>query len=135
MDTYREVASADAYRASMLLSREGLIAGPSSGQALRGLLDHVGALKEGGRLDELRGGKEAGVGEVNCVFTCSDLPYQYLDGYFAKLGEDEFPRIENEVRGPARRERERRGGRERKKEQLAMTLFTRKNDEANGGAV
>lgn len=114
MDTYREVASADAYRASMLLSREGLIAGPSSGQALRGLLDHVGALKEGGRLVELRGGKAGG--DVNCVFTCSDLPYQYLDGYFAKLGEDEFPRIENEVRGPARRERER--GRERKRNNL-----------------
>lgn len=82
----------------MRLSREGLIAGPSSGQALQGLLDYIGAAKADGTLCNLA---DSETGELSCVFTCSDLPYQYLDGYFAKLGENEFPPIHNEVRDAA----------------------------------
>jgi cysteine synthase A len=33
--------------------------------------------------------------EINCVFIACDLPYQYLDGYFEKLGESWFPPIHN----------------------------------------
>lgn len=79
---------------SMKLSREGLICGPSSGEALQGLLQHLAGLKEAGGLEELIDNK---TGEISCVFTCSDLPYQYLPGYFEKLGAEEFPPIENEV--------------------------------------
>jgi cysteine synthase len=94
VDDFVEVASVDSYRASMHLSREGLIAGPSSGQALRGLLDYIGRLKKTGELGQLADSK---TGEVSCVFTCSDLPYQYLAGYFQKLDEEEFPPIQNKV--------------------------------------
>lgn len=37
-------------------------------------------------------------GLAHCVFLCCDLPYQYLDEYFDKLGSEHFPKIENEVR-------------------------------------
>lgn len=85
----------DSYRMSMQLSREGLIAGPSSGEALHGLLRYIAQVKEAGQLEQLA---DETTGEISCVFTCSDLPYQYLPGYFERLGADEFPRIENEVR-------------------------------------
>ncbi|KAK4124399.1 cysteine synthase [Parathielavia appendiculata] len=94
VDTFVDVASVDSYRMSMRLSREGLIAGPSSGQALKGLLDYVGQLKETGELQQLA---DPATGEVSCVFTCSDLPYQYLPLYFQKLRPEEFPSIQNEI--------------------------------------
>jgi cysteine synthase len=79
---------------SMHLSREGLIAGPSSGEALEGLLQFLTEAKENGDLEALA---NSNTGEISCVFTCSDLPYQYLPGYFDRLDADEFPPIENEV--------------------------------------
>ncbi|KAK7414831.1 hypothetical protein QQX98_006346 [Neonectria punicea] len=94
VDSRVEVASVDSYRMSMRLSREGLIAGPSSGQALQGLLEYITQLKQAGGLTELRDEK---TGEISCVFPCSDFPYQYLPTYFQKLGTDEFPPIENEI--------------------------------------
>ncbi|GKT54172.1 cysteine synthase K/M:Cysteine synthase B [Colletotrichum tofieldiae] len=95
VDSQQEVSSADAYRMSMKLSREGIIAGPSSGEALHGLLDYIAEAKSNGKLQGLA---DAATGETSCVFTCSDLPYQYLDGYFQKLAKDDFSPIENEVR-------------------------------------
>ena len=97
IDAYVNVPSVESFRMSMHLSREGLIAGPSSGQALKGLLDYLGQLKEqpGDKFKSLLA--ESG-GEISCVFTCNDLPYQYLPQYFDKLGEDEFPQIQNKVR-------------------------------------
>lgn len=78
----------------MRLSREGLIAGPSSGEALHGLLEYISQLKKVAGLAQLR---NETTGEISCVFTCCDLPYQYLPAYYQKLGADEFPRIQNEV--------------------------------------
>jgi rhodanese-related sulfurtransferase len=94
VDAQVEVSSADAYRMSMKLSREGLIAGPSSGEALHGLLNYLSSVKAAGGLSTLA---DPSTGEVSCVFTCSDLPYQYIDGYFSKLAADEFPPIHNDV--------------------------------------
>jgi cysteine synthase len=94
VDARVEVTSESAYRMSMMLSREGLICGPSSGEALQGLLQYLTEMKESGKLTELA---DKRTNEVSCVFTCSDLPYQYLSTYFDKLGNDEFPPIENEV--------------------------------------
>ncbi|KAL2133423.1 hypothetical protein VTI74DRAFT_2349 [Chaetomium olivicolor] len=94
VDTFVDVASVDSYRTSMHLSREGIIAGPSSGQALKGILDYVGHLKKTGELKQLA---DPATGEVSCVFTCNDLPYQYLSMYFQKLGQEEFPSIQNEI--------------------------------------
>jgi hypothetical protein len=79
---------------SMHLSREGLIAGPSSGEALKGLLDYIGEQK---KLGTLARHADETTGEISCVFTSSDLPYHYLPQYFQKLGADEFPSIQNQV--------------------------------------
>ena len=78
----------------MHLSRHGIIAGPSSGEALKGLLDYLQVEKDEGRLYELA---DPNADEVYCVFICADLPYQYMDLYYQKLGQDEFPDIENKV--------------------------------------
>jgi cysteine synthase len=95
VDTFESVASVDSYDMSMQLSREGIIAGPSSGQALCGLLNYLRRAKDAGKLQELGDGL---TGEISCVFICCDLPYQYMDGYFQKLGEEKFPPIDNKVR-------------------------------------
>ncbi|KAJ5652108.1 hypothetical protein N7507_009534 [Penicillium longicatenatum] len=93
IDDYQEVKSVDAYRASMALSRCGIIAGPSSGQALHGLITHLKELKAAGRLNEL---VDLDTQEIHCAFVCADLPYQYIDGYHAKLPESEFPTISDQ---------------------------------------
>lgn len=94
VDSVENISSVDAYRISMLLSREGLICGPSSGMALKGLFNFLQSAKERGELHEYT---EPSTGEISCVFICCDLPYQYLDTYFQKLGEKDFPPIINEV--------------------------------------
>jgi hypothetical protein len=38
-------------------------------------------------------------GLFNCAPICCDLPYQYVDEYFNKLGETSFRPIRNKVRG------------------------------------
>jgi hypothetical protein len=78
----------------MVLSRYGIIAGPSSGEALHGLLAYLQKMKANDHLAELA---DHTTGEISCVFVCADLPYQYMDLYYAKLGEEEFPAIRNEV--------------------------------------
>jgi cysteine synthase len=92
-DAVEEVSSLDSYRLSLQLSREGIICGPSSGMCLEGLFKYFGKQKEARFLQRLAGQD----GKINCVFMCADLPYQYLDEYFSKLGEDFFKPIVNEV--------------------------------------
>jgi hypothetical protein len=36
-------------------------------------------------------------GLINCVFIACDLPYQYIDEYFDKVGEEAFHPIKNQV--------------------------------------
>ncbi|KAF2826886.1 cysteine synthase-like protein B [Ophiobolus disseminans] len=92
VDAVEEVGSKDAFGLSLQLCREGLICGPSSGFNLQGLLNYLGKQKTDGTLSEL-----AGVdGQVNCVFICCDLPYQYIDEYFDKVGNDSFHPIQNQ---------------------------------------
>ncbi|CAI6095984.1 unnamed protein product [Clonostachys chloroleuca] len=69
-DAVREVGSIEAYRLSMLLSREGLICGPSSGMALQGLLDFLEDEKAGGRLQPHA---EADTGDVSCLTADADF--------------------------------------------------------------
>jgi cysteine synthase A len=78
----------------MQLLREGIIAGPSTGEASHGLFKYLTKPKDAGKLQELA---DLQIGDISCVFICCDLPYQYMDGYFQKLGENEFPPILNEV--------------------------------------
>jgi cysteine synthase len=94
VDSFEHVASKDSYEMSMQLSREGLVCGPSSGEALIGLFQYLRNKRDLGTLNEL---EDSVTGETSCVFICCDLPYQYIDGYFQKLGEDKFPPIHNEV--------------------------------------
>ncbi|XP_044719801.1 pyridoxal-phosphate dependent enzyme domain-containing protein [Hirsutella rhossiliensis] len=93
IDCYEIVKSVDSFRTSMSLCRNGIICGPSSGEALHGLLAYLKKQQAAGRLGDLA---EPETGETNCVFICADLPYQYVDLYHAKLPEDEFPKIYNE---------------------------------------
>lgn len=88
-----DVGSSDSYRLSMELCRYGLISGPSSGFTLQGLYQVLGRHKEEGTLDTLRQGSKP----IEAVFLCCDLPFQYLDEYFDKLGPESFPPILNEV--------------------------------------
>lgn len=97
MDAVEEISSVDAYRLSLSLSREGLICGPSSGMALKGLLAFLQKAKDNGKLDDYA---ETASGDISCVFLCCDLPYQYLDGYFQRLGKQDFHPILNHVCGP-----------------------------------
>ncbi|KAI1908921.1 hypothetical protein LOZ61_005334 [Ophidiomyces ophidiicola] len=93
IDHFETVASAQSFRSSMQLCRHGIIAGPSSGESLHGLLTYLQALKTEGCLSDLA---NPATGEISCVFVCADLPYPYMDTYFKKLGEDEFPAIYNQ---------------------------------------
>ncbi|KAL8758765.1 MAG: hypothetical protein Q9199_001240 [Rusavskia elegans] len=79
---------------SMQLCREGIVAGPSSGEGLCGLIQYLEKMRTSGRLSEL---SDTETGEISCVFICCDLPYQYLDGYFDRLPESQFPPIINQV--------------------------------------
>ncbi|KAF2185756.1 cysteine synthase [Zopfia rhizophila CBS 207.26] len=93
INKFETVSSVDSYRMSMRLSRYGIIAGPSSGEALHGLLKYLQNAKDEGLLSELA---DQTTGEISCVFICADLPYQYMDMYFKKLDEGDFPPIYNE---------------------------------------
>lgn len=78
----------------MRLSREGLICGPSSGFNLQGLYQFLEAQKAKGALPNSASEDKF----IRCVFICCDLPYQYLDEYFDKLGEEDFHPVMGEVR-------------------------------------
>lgn len=95
IDTFESVASVDSFRTSMALSRHGIICGPSSGEALQGLISYLTKKKSEGTLRDLA---DPGSSEIFCVFVCADLPYQYMDLYFRKLKENEFPDIKNKVK-------------------------------------
>lgn len=93
VDSIESVETEASYISSMALSRNGILAGPSSGLALSGLLNHLGDLKKNGRLDDLRRSSD---GEITCVFPCPDGPMPYLDEYFKYVDPSHFPPITNE---------------------------------------
>jgi len=91
VDTTQKVKTAESYRKSMELSRNGIVVGPSSGFALCGLLNYLDEEIKNNRLDKLRDEN----GEINCVFICPDGPVPYLDEYFKYLEPDDFPEVIN----------------------------------------
>lgn len=93
IDAMEEVGSLDSYGLSMRLSRAGLICGPSSGFNLKGLYQYLEKRKTDATLRELASAN----GDINCVFLCCDLPYQYISEYFERLDSSWFPEINNEV--------------------------------------
>lgn len=109
IDSDEHVTSVDAYTESLSLCRMGLLCGPSSGLALKGLYQYLSKVEqEKGGLDRLRGPD----GIVTCeiqhlikiskltveigAFICCDLPFQYIPEYFEKLDPTSFPKINRE---------------------------------------
>jgi cysteine synthase len=80
-----EVSTDEAFVKSVSLCQAGLMAGPSSGFALAGLLRFLCVERQAERLDQLRNAD----GDVVAVFTCGDTPLPYLDCYSAYLHESE----------------------------------------------
>ncbi|KAL0254268.1 hypothetical protein SLS55_009742 [Diplodia seriata] len=87
-----EVGSTDSYALSLALSREGLVCGPSSGFNLQGLYQFIEKRKAAGTLSSLA---DPDSGDITCVFLCCDLPYQYINEYFAALAPTNFHPITN----------------------------------------
>jgi len=93
IDCVERIETVESYRLSMKISRRGIIAGPSSGLAMAGLLQHLKGLKETNGLDEIR---NKDTDEIVCVFPCPDGPMPYMDEYFKYLDSSNFPSIQNE---------------------------------------
>jgi len=87
------VGSHESYSLSLELIRNGLVCGPSSGFNLQGLYQLIEKRKAEGTLGKLAGPD----GEIHCAFLCCDLPYQYVNEYFEKLGDEHFAPINNQV--------------------------------------
>jgi cysteine synthase len=85
-DCIVEVATRESFRMSLLLCRAGLMAGPSSGFALQGLLKALQAREAAGELDDLRNED----GEVVAAFICGDTPLPYLEKYSTHLDPSDF---------------------------------------------
>lgn len=92
VDFIEEIGTTDSFKTSMDLCRYGLLVGPSSGFALKGLLNFLSKFKEKNKLDELKNDNN----EIICVFIACDTPFPYIDEYFDYLDETNFPPIENE---------------------------------------
>lgn len=91
VDYIEKIGTAESYRMSMQLSRNGIVVGPSSGFALCGLLKFLEKRIQNNTLDELRNNNK----DINCVFICPDGPVPYLDEYFKYLDPADFPEILN----------------------------------------
>jgi cysteine synthase len=76
-------ATSESYKKSLDLCRSGLLAGPSSGFALAGLLRF---LEQQPDLDRFRNAD----GEVVAAFVCCDTPFPYLDKYSTILDPSDF---------------------------------------------
>ena len=72
------MGSHESYSLSLELIRNGLVCGPSSGFNLQGLYQLIE--------------KRKAEGTLGC-----DLPYQYVNEYFEKLGDEHFAPINNQV--------------------------------------
>jgi hypothetical protein len=81
VDAVVEVENKESFRKSLDLFRAGIMAGPSSGLALAGLLRFIETEVKRGTLDGLRNSD----GDVYAVFICGDTPFPYLDKYSTHL--------------------------------------------------
>jgi cysteine synthase len=85
-DAVIEVKARESFKESLELCRSGIVAGPSSGFALAGLLHYLESRQSKPELDELRNED----GEVVAAFVCGDTPLPYLDKYSTYLEAFEF---------------------------------------------
>ena len=86
VDAVVEVGTRESFKRSLELCRRGLMAGPSSGFALAGLVRFLEARRAAGELDALRNEQ----GEVLATVVCADTPLPYLDKYSTHLDPSEF---------------------------------------------
>jgi len=86
-DAIVEVATRESFEQSLHLFRAGVMAGPSSGFALAGLLHFLEEQARTRTLDKLRNAD----GDVYAVFICGDTPFPYLDKYSTHLDLSEIP--------------------------------------------
>ncbi|HXX13339.1 MAG TPA: pyridoxal-phosphate dependent enzyme [Candidatus Eremiobacteraceae bacterium] len=77
------VSTKESFRKSLALCRAGLMAGPSSGFALAGLLKFI---EQHADLDQLRNRD----GQILACFVCPDSPFPYLDKYSTILDPPDF---------------------------------------------
>lgn len=91
-DMVEKAGTRESFEWSLELCRLGIVAGPSSGFALQGLLQAIAKLKSQRQLTKLKGKS----GKIHAVFICPDSPYPYLDEYFQYLSSANFSSIENE---------------------------------------
>jgi cysteine synthase len=85
-DCIVEVETRESFKKSLELCRSGLMAGPSSGFALAGLLKFLQAREAASDLDLLRNED----GEVLATFVCADTPLPYLEKYSTHLDPSDF---------------------------------------------
>jgi cysteine synthase len=81
IDHLVEIGTKESYQKSLALCRSGLLAGPSSGFALAGLLSFLEARQASSALDELRNDD----GEIVAIVVCPDPALLYLDQYSEHL--------------------------------------------------
>ena len=91
-DYLEEVGTKQSFLKSLELCRGGIVAGPSAGFALQGLLQFLSKQKEQDKLDSMKNED----GEIVAVFICPDSPFPYIDEYFEYLDASHFPDIEHE---------------------------------------
>lgn len=86
LDYKVEVKTKDAFTRSFEMCRLGILAGPSGGMALAGLLDFLKEQKDAGTLDKFRNAS----GEVVAAFINPDSMLPYLEKYSTYLGTKDF---------------------------------------------
>ncbi|KAF7972147.1 hypothetical protein HWV62_18790 [Athelia sp. TMB] len=89
IEELQEIQARPSFTAALDLCRHGLLVGPSSGQALIGMMNVLNRKKEDGTLDELRNES----GEIHCAFICADHMFAnttYFKTYMRKMGEAGF---------------------------------------------
>ncbi len=90
VDETVEVGTVESFERSLALCRNGILAGPSSGFALAGLLNFLSSAEEE-QLNAIRNDDD----EILAVFICPDSPFPYIEEYFEYLNPKLFPEIEN----------------------------------------
>lgn len=89
LDYLQSVWTKRAYIQSLNLSRNWIIAWPSSGMILEWVFQFIKENYE--KIQELKTKKW----EINIVFICCDLPFLYIKDYFKYLDQELFPEIKN----------------------------------------
>lgn len=93
VDATQIVSAYDSYEKSLAIIRKtAIVAGPSSGFALQGLLQELTDLKKKDKLNTIRNHS----GEIIAVFPILDSPWLYINDYFKHLDSRLFKKVQKE---------------------------------------